>query len=206
MITFSISLFWLVIMIAVLLSLGGSLGFLFAALMAAASRRPAAAMPETEKIKLAENQRRERAAVLPQSGMGDFSDGYHTFNELYHHRAVLFSVICNSRPEISWKSKLHHDGTMYDGMFIVGIQTSQGQATYHYNIDPYWEMFSVPELPAAPEWDGHTSDQAIERIGSLTTQICRICGCTWLNGCPGGCYWVEDDLCSSCAARTREDE
>ena len=26
---------------------------------------------------------------------GETSDGYHTFNELYHHRAVLFSVIVN---------------------------------------------------------------------------------------------------------------
>lgn len=28
---------------------------------------------------------------------------------------------------------------------------------------------------------------------------CRICGCTWNNACEGGCYWVEDDLCSKCA-------
>ena len=57
---------------------------------------------------------------------GDTSDGYHTFNELYHHRAVLFSVICNAHPDIAWKSKKHHDGTMYDGMFIVGIETVLG--------------------------------------------------------------------------------
>jgi Lar family restriction alleviation protein len=101
---------------------------------------------------------------------GETSDGYHTFNELYHHRAVLFSVICNSNPELAWKSKLHHDGTMYDGMFIVGIETPEGQATYHYDIDPYWEMFSVQELPKAPEWDGHTPAQAIERIGKLSAQ------------------------------------
>lgn len=100
--------------------------------------------------------------------MGEVSDGYHTFNELYHHRVVLFSVICNSNPELAWKSKLHHDGTMYDGMFIVGIETPDGQATYHYDIDPYWEMFSVQELPKAPEWDGHTPAQAIERIKRLT--------------------------------------
>lgn len=100
---------------------------------------------------------------------GETSDGYHTFNELYHHRATLFSVICNSRPELAWKSKLHHDGTMYDGMFIVGIETPEGQATYHYDIDPYWEMFSVQELPKAPEWDGHTPAQAIERIGKLSS-------------------------------------
>jgi predicted metal-binding protein len=27
---------------------------------------------------------------------------------------------------------------------------------------------------------------------------CRICGCTWFNGCQGGCSWIENDLCSSC--------
>jgi hypothetical protein len=28
---------------------------------------------------------------------------------------------------------------------------------------------------------------------------CRRCGCTDLHACPGGCSWVEFDLCSSCA-------
>jgi len=27
---------------------------------------------------------------------------------------------------------------------------------------------------------------------------CRVCGCTWTTPCTGGCYWVEDDLCSAC--------
>ena len=98
---------------------------------------------------------------------GDTSDGYHTFNELYHHRAVLFSVICKAFPDKAWKSKRHHDGTMYDGMFIVGIDTPDGQATYHYDIDPYWDMFTCKEMDRAPEWDGHTPAQAIERIGKL---------------------------------------
>lgn len=26
---------------------------------------------------------------------------------------------------------------------------------------------------------------------------CKVCGCTELNGCPNGCYWVEEDLCSN---------
>lgn len=98
---------------------------------------------------------------------GETSDGYHTLNELYHHRAVLFSVIVHDHQDLAWKSKLHYDGTMYDGMFIVGIDTPQGQATYHYNIDPYWDMFDCKELDRAPEWDGHTSDEAIERIATL---------------------------------------
>ena len=27
---------------------------------------------------------------------------------------------------------------------------------------------------------------------------CRICGCTDDHACPGGCHWVEPDLCSAC--------
>ena len=111
----------------------------------------------------------EKAPTLTQPPItGDTSDGYHTFNELYHHRAILFSVICNERLEVAWKSKRHHDGTMYDGMFIVGIDTPEGQATYHYDINPYWNLFRVKELELAPEWDGHTSGEAIRRIGTLT--------------------------------------
>lgn len=106
--------------------------------------------------------------LAPHPITGDTSDGYHTFNELYHHRAILFSVICNARPDIAWKSKKHHDGTMHDGMFIVGIDTPEGQATYHYDIEPYWSIFRVNELEYAPEWDGHTPDEAIRRIGTLT--------------------------------------
>lgn len=98
---------------------------------------------------------------------GETSDGYHTFDELYHHRAVLFSVIVKAFQEKAWKARLHHDGTMYDGMFIVGIDTPEGQASYHYDIDPYWDMFECRELERAPEWDGHTPAQAIERIGKL---------------------------------------
>jgi hypothetical protein len=30
---------------------------------------------------------------------------------------------------------------------------------------------------------------------------CRVCGCTELDACRGGCYWVEDDLCSRCETK-----
>lgn len=107
------------------------------------------------------------AATLGPVVTDDTSDGFHTFSELYHHRAVLFSVIVRDHADLAWKSRLHHDGTMYDGMFIVGIDTPDGQATYHYDIDPYWNMFECKELDRAPEWDGHTSDDAIARISAL---------------------------------------
>lgn len=105
--------------------------------------------------------------IEPQEITGETSDGYHTFDELYDHRAKLFSVIVRDHRELAWKSRLHHDGTMYDGMFIVGIEMPGGQATYHYDIDPYWDLFDCKELDRAPEWDGHTPHQAIDRIAAL---------------------------------------
>lgn len=105
--------------------------------------------------------------IEPQEITGETSDGYHTFDELYDHRAKLFSVIVRDHRELAWKSRLHHDGTMYDGMFIVGIETPGGQATYHYDVDPYWDLFDCKELDRAPEWDGHTPHQAIDRIAAL---------------------------------------
>ena len=104
---------------------------------------------------------------IPETGIGDLSDGYHTFNELYHHRAILFSVICNMFQDKAWKSKLHDTGDMFEDMFIVGIETPSGQATYHYDINPYWDIFKVKELERAPKWDGHTPSEAIERISKL---------------------------------------
>lgn len=106
---------------------------------------------------------------IDSDNIGEFSDGYHTFNELYHHRAILFSVICNKFKKLAWKSLKHSDNDepMYDGMFIVGINTPQGPASYHYNIEPYWDLFDCEELPKAPEWDLHTPDDAIKRIYSL---------------------------------------
>ncbi len=37
-------------------------------------------------------------------------------------------------------------------------------------------------------------------------RTCRICGCTWEHGCPGGCWWVEPDLCSACASKVHSEE
>ena len=102
----------------------------------------------------------------------NISDGYHTFNELYHHRAVLFAIICNTYKDKAWKSKQHHDGTMFGEpgeMFIVGVETPQGQYTYHYHTDEYWDMYKVKELEFAPEWDGHKPED-ITRLLSLLKQ------------------------------------
>ena len=103
--------------------------------------------------------------------VGEFSDGYHTFNELYEHRTALFATICNLLPERSWKSFKHADGSMFDGMFIAGILTPQGQYTYHCE-EKYLYMFAkTPEIDQAPEWDGHRPED-FTRLLSINLEHC----------------------------------
>lgn len=94
---------------------------------------------------------------------GSTSDGYHTFDELYFHRMILFSVICNQNKKLAWKSKQHNDGSMYKDYFVVGIDTPAGQYTYHYHMK-YWDYFDVQSLLFAPEWDKHTPDDVIRLL------------------------------------------
>lgn len=96
---------------------------------------------------------------------GNITDGSHTFDELYYHRMVLFSIVCNINSDMAWKSKLHSDGTMFDNYFIVGITTKEGDYSYHYKLED-WDRFKVKELDKAPEWDGHKPSD-ITRLYSL---------------------------------------
>lgn len=95
----------------------------------------------------------------------DISDKWHTYGDLYYHRMILTYVILKSYPSLSWKSKQHYDGTMFDDSFIVGINTPKGQYSYHYNLE-YWDLFDIRELDKAPIYDGHKPED-ITRLISL---------------------------------------
>lgn len=94
--------------------------------------------------------------------MKDVSDGYHTFGELYHHRTILFAALCNTLyahvempSEFSpYKSWLHEDGTMFDGMFLACVHTNEGWYSYHCEKE-YWGLFEIPSKENALHWDGH---------------------------------------------------
>ena len=94
---------------------------------------------------------------------GEISDGYHSFAELYEHRHALFIVCCRSNPALAWKSWLHDDGSDYPGWFIAGLNLPGGNVTYHLP-SRLWDELNVRELERAPEWDGHTSRDVIERL------------------------------------------
>ena len=97
----------------------------------------------------------------------DLNDGYHTFNDLYHQRAVLFAALVKAHRDKAWKSWKHEDGEKCfgGGWFIVGIDTPQGSYTYHYK-EKYWGLFECVALERAKHWDGHT-DKDVERLLSL---------------------------------------
>lgn len=113
----------------------------------------------------------------PCDDTGEISDGYHTFNQLYHQRAILFATIVNQNKDKAWKSYKHSDGKYcFDSngeWFIVGIDTPEGSYTYHYSKE-YWDYFECKELDCGKEWDGHTEED-VTRLLSLDHEPCSDC-------------------------------
>ena len=106
-----------------------------------------------------------------QVDMGEVSDGYHTFNELYYYRMLYNAAFFNLLPK-EWvhKSKRHHTGEecFGGGWFIVMANLPTGQVSNHYELKD-WNLFKVPEKEFADEWDGHTPQEAAERIHKYLT-------------------------------------
>lgn len=97
---------------------------------------------------------------------GEISDGYHTFNELYRYRLLYNAAFFNLLPkELVHKSKKHHDGEecFGGGWFIVMANLPTGQISNHYELK-YWDLFQIPEKEIADEWDGHTPQEAADRL------------------------------------------
>ena len=124
--------------------------------------------------------------VLVGSEEMDASDGYHTFSELYQHRIALFIALCNAISGLSvlsrtqgkdktvfipvWRSKKHSDGELAFGgtWFVLGMFTEKGkQITYHLPIESWNQTNFAETLEIAPEWDGHTPVDVLERLKNL---------------------------------------
>lgn len=111
--------------------------------------------------------------------IGTVSDGYHTFRELYQHRALLFCLLIRHDPQ-AWKSRLHADEAALEGWFIAGTtlpcaskDTASGaprrrpslqEAITYYLPAALWDLCQVKEVPKAPPWDGHTSLEVLDRL------------------------------------------
>ena len=72
--------------------------------------------------------------------IGDLSDGYHTFNQLYYQRMILFAALVKQNKEKAWKSLRHEE--------------------------QYYSLFDCADLPCGKHWDGHTEND-VTRLLSL---------------------------------------
>ncbi len=97
------------------------------------------------------------------------SDAYHTMEELYDYRMLYNAMAANAYPQFSVKSRKHHDGEYCFGgeyfIVVMTIPTKLGyrQVSNHYKND-CWDYFKVSAIPEAPIWDGHTPEEAAERL------------------------------------------
>jgi len=107
--------------------------------------------------------------LAEEKDMGQVSDGYHTFNELYEFRklynAALFNEWTHKRGLNVHKSKRHSTGEdcFGGGWFIVMATLPTGQISNHYELKD-WDLFKIPEFKMSDEWDGHTAQDVAERL------------------------------------------
>ena len=112
------------------------------------------------------------ADKLKANNIQEFSDGYHTFKELYDYRmafnALTFNEWFKQNKYNVHKSWRHDDGELCfgGGWFVVKAETPMGQISNHYE-EIYWDLFNVEERETASKFDGHTPVQALERMMKL---------------------------------------
>lgn len=89
------------------------------------------------------------------------SDGYHTFEELYEHRILLFfSLVVKSNWNACWRPH-------YPEWPVLLVETPAGQISYHFH-EKYLPLIAdhVP-MNDSIVWDGHDSKQVVERLRNL---------------------------------------
>ena len=112
--------------------------------------------------------------ITIETEVGKVSDGYHTFDELYEHRCILFVALMKTNPDISWRANNHDDGSSFDGWFVAGMELMTGDVTYHLPNN-MWEMLDnvgIKTSNKAPKWDGHTAGDVVKRLEKWVGLIC----------------------------------
>ena len=130
--------------------------------------------PDVAVTEVIETETGIRRSLVFEGDDIEVRDEYHSMHELYEHRMALNIALFNvieyvgepGVPPFVMKSKLHHDGTMFEGYFIVMMITNLGQVSYHYKLK-HWDKFKIEEVERTPEWDGHSSLDVLERLAKL---------------------------------------
>jgi len=97
----------------------------------------------------------------------DISDGYHTFDELYEHRCLLFLNLCLLTPE---KCVFKID---YGTWFCLYYETEFGQISYHLPNKYIDLIVGKIKRDDNHKWDGHDSENVITRLELLASKKWR---------------------------------
>lgn len=92
-------------------------------------------------------------------------DGYHTFEELYECRHVLYMSLVNNNKSLFTKNKDYKD------WFCVVGDLGTGQISFHIP-EKYWKMFLCEEKTHV--FDGHNTKQVIERLLNYANKMGEI--------------------------------
>ena len=96
---------------------------------------------------------------------GKVSDGYHTFDELYRMRALLFLALVKMHPLDAWRARKNKDGSEWEGWFLCGLFPGAGeQITFHLPTKYWSDLSGIETHDANPYYDGHTSEDVAQRI------------------------------------------
>jgi hypothetical protein len=111
---------------------------------------------------------------------GRVSDGAHTFDELYEHRCLLFLAWVKTfvrylkgtnprQPNPCWMSRVHDDGSVWEGWFVAGVESERGAVTYHLRdcMWPWAMQCGFQVLEKAPPYDGHDSFDVLARLADF---------------------------------------
>lgn len=122
----------------------------------------------------------------------NISDKWHTFQDLYDHRMAFNIALCHAIRQIhiyeraahfeecvtgedfraetycykSWKHYDNDNDPMFEGSFIVVIESPAGQISYHYKAE-HWDKFKISERIEANLYDGHTPEDTMIRLKEL---------------------------------------
>lgn len=95
------------------------------------------------------------------------SDGYHTIEELYEHRCLLWINMCLQNNGDCYL-KLNH----YEGWFLLGMYSSAGNQISYHCPNKYESMVvgKIAEYDGV-EFDGHNSSDVLKRLSDRTAMI-----------------------------------
>jgi len=107
--------------------------------------------------------------------MGSLSDGYHTFDELYDHRNLLFINLCIEKMrEYSQGEEWVDNCTWWKfdpntkGWFILTLEKEKGRQISYHIQEKYLPLVKAAKIPNKEiAFDGHNSKDVLVRLEEM---------------------------------------